>query len=120
MLYADNAGIASRSRESLAKMITAVVEVHAAFGLVVAEKKTVTMHMRSPNMETDTIEVEAAAQRYKQIESFLYLGGKISSIGDVTPEIHSRKLARPGRASTSTAKRYTATRTSPSTPRFVS
>ena len=40
MLYAD-AGFASRSRDSLAKMMTAVVEVCAAFGLVVAEKKTV-------------------------------------------------------------------------------
>ena len=90
MLYADDAGFASRSRDSLAKMMTAVVEVCAAFGLVVAEKKTVTMHMRPPNMEADTIEVEAAGQRYRQVESFLYLGGRISSIGDITPEIHSR------------------------------
>ena len=47
MLYADDAGFASRSRESLAKRMTAVVEVCAAFGLV---KKRVIMHMRSPNM----------------------------------------------------------------------
>ncbi|CAM9819694.1 unnamed protein product, partial [Sphacelaria rigidula] len=50
----------------------------------------VIMHKRSPKMEADTIEVEAAGQGYKQVESLLYLGGKISSIGDVTPEIHSR------------------------------
>ncbi|CAM9593472.1 unnamed protein product [Sphacelaria rigidula] len=48
------------------------------------------MDMHFPNMETDTIEAEAARQRYKQVESFLYLGGNISSIGDVTPEIRSR------------------------------
>ena len=55
-----------------------------------AEKKTVTMYMRSPNMEADTIEVEAAGQRYRQVESFLYLGERISTIGDITPEIHTR------------------------------
>ncbi|CAM9724461.1 unnamed protein product, partial [Sphacelaria rigidula] len=81
MLDTDNPGIASRSQVSLAKMMTAVVEVCAAFGLVVTEKTTVTMHMRYPNMEADTVE---------QVESFLYLGGKISSIIDVTPEVHSR------------------------------
>ena len=89
MLYAVDAGFASWSRENLAGMMTAVVEVCAAFVLVVA-KKTVTMHMCSPNMEADTVEVEAAGQRYRQVESSLYLGGRISSIGDITPEIHSR------------------------------
>ena len=89
MLYADDAGIASRSRESLAKMMTAVVEVCAAFGLVVAEKKTETMHMRSPNMEADTAEVEATGRRYKELQSFLCLDGEIS-IGDVISEIYSR------------------------------
>ncbi|CAM9118947.1 unnamed protein product [Sphacelaria rigidula] len=63
MLYADDAGIASRSWVSLTKIMASVVEVCAAFGLVVAEKKTVTLHMRSPNMEAGTIEVETASQR---------------------------------------------------------
>ena len=48
MLYADDAGIASQSQASLEKMMTAIVEVCAAFGLIVSEKKTVTMHMRPP------------------------------------------------------------------------
>ena len=48
MLYADDAGITSRSQASLEKMMTAIVEVFAAFGLIVSEKKTVTMHMRPP------------------------------------------------------------------------
>ena len=48
VLYADDAGIASRSQASLEKMMTAIVEVCAAFGLLVSEKKTVTMHMRPP------------------------------------------------------------------------
>ena len=48
MLYADDAGIASRSQASLEKMMTVIVEVCAAFGLIVSEKKTGTMHMRPP------------------------------------------------------------------------
>ncbi|CAM9248585.1 unnamed protein product, partial [Sphacelaria rigidula] len=50
-----------------------------------AEEKTVTMHMRSPNMGTDTVEVEGAGRRYEQVESLFYLGEKISSIGDPHP-----------------------------------
>ena len=65
--------------------MTAVIEVCAAIGLVVAEIKTVTMYMRS-----DMVEVEAAGQRYKQGESLFYLFGKVSSIGGVFPEVHSR------------------------------
>ncbi|CAM9325699.1 unnamed protein product [Sphacelaria rigidula] len=118
MLYVDDAGIVSRSRLSLANMMTAVVELCAAFGLVAVEKEAVTMHMCSPNMRVGTIEVEAAGQRCEQVESFLYLGGKISSIGDVTPEVHSR-IVQAERASTSTAERYTRTRTLPWPPRFV-
>ena len=48
MLYADDAGIASRSQANLEKMMTVIVEVCAAFGLIVSEKKTATMHMRPP------------------------------------------------------------------------
>ena len=39
MLYADDAGIASQSQASLEKMMTAIVEVCAAFGLIVSEKE---------------------------------------------------------------------------------
>ncbi|CAM9926178.1 unnamed protein product, partial [Sphacelaria rigidula] len=71
-------------------VMTIVVEVCAAFGLVVTEKKTFTMRTRSPNMQADVAEVEAVCQRYKQVAAFLYLRRKISSTGDATPEIHSR------------------------------
>ena len=39
MLYADDAGIVSRSRNSLAKMMTIIVAVRASFGLTVSEAK---------------------------------------------------------------------------------
>ena len=87
MLDADDAGIASRSQASLEKMMTAIVEVCAAFGLIVSEKKTVTMHMRPPTMKAEAVAVEAAGQRYSQVGTFVYLGSTISSVGDVGPEI---------------------------------
>ncbi|CAM9843697.1 unnamed protein product [Sphacelaria rigidula] len=71
-------------------MRVAAIEVCAAFGLHVAENNAVTAHLCSPNMKADEIEVEAADQKYKQVEPFAYPGGKIGSIGDVIPEIHSR------------------------------
>ena len=40
MLYADDAGIVSRSPEGLEKMMTAIVTACAAFGLTVSEAKT--------------------------------------------------------------------------------
>ena len=48
MLYADDAGIVSRSPAGLARMMTVIVEVFGAFGLTVSEKKTETLLMRTP------------------------------------------------------------------------
>lgn len=93
LLYADDAGIVSLSQESLAKMMTAIVEVLAvlaAFGLLVAEKKTETMHMRPPTMKAEAVVFKAAGQRYDQTDTFVYLGGAISSVGDIGPEIKRR------------------------------
>ncbi len=43
MLYADDAGVVSRSAEGLARMMTVIVEVLGEFGLTVSEKKTATL-----------------------------------------------------------------------------
>ena len=48
MLYADDAGVVSRSAEGLARMMTAVVEPFANLGLAVSEKKTETLLMHPP------------------------------------------------------------------------
>ena len=48
MLYADDAGILSRSPAGLERMMTVIVEVFGAFGLTVSEKKTETFLMRAP------------------------------------------------------------------------
>ena len=47
MLYADDAGIVSKSAEGLAKMMTVIVTVFEAAGLTVSEKKTETMLLRT-------------------------------------------------------------------------
>ena len=70
MLYVDDVDIVSRSPRSLAKMMTAVVEVCGAYGLTVVETKTETMVMRSPDHVAEDLRVEAAGQRYKQPEQF--------------------------------------------------
>ena len=66
MLYADDAGIASKSAEGLAKMMTVIVTVFEAAGLTVSEKKTETMLLRTPDQppRTSPLVIEAAGQRY--------------------------------------------------------
>ena len=77
MLYADDAGIVSRSPTGLARMMTVIVEVFGAFGLIVSEKKPETLLMRTPEKaqqpgETPTpplpaLEIAAAGQKYHQV-----------------------------------------------------
>ena len=104
MLYADDAGIVSRSPTGLARMMTVIVEVFGAFGLTVLEKKTETLRMRAPEKaqqpgETPTpplpaLEIAAAGQKYHQVHQFIYLGGLITEDADITRDInHRTKIA---------------------------
>ena len=52
ILYADDAGIISKSAEGLAKRMTVMVNVFEAAGITVSEKKTETMLLRTPNQTT--------------------------------------------------------------------
>ena len=92
MLYADDAGIVSKSAEGLAKMMTVIVTVFDAAGLTVSEKKTETMLLRTPNqaLRTSPLVIEAAGQRYRQTMQFLYLGGLVNASADIMPEIKRR------------------------------
>ena len=90
MLYANDAAIAPGSPASLAKMMTAVVEVCEAYGLTVAERKTETMVMRPPHHAQEDLEIVTAGQRYDKIEQFVYLGGTITAEADMTAEIRRR------------------------------
>ena len=92
MLYADDAGIASKSAKGLAlgclQMMTVIVTVFEAAGLTVSEKKTETMLLRTPDQApcTSPLVIEAAGQRYRQTTQFLYLGGLIDAGADIMPE----------------------------------
>ena len=99
MLYADDAGIVSRSPAGLARMMTVIVEVLSAFGLTVSEK-TETLLMQAPEKaqqpgETPTpplpaLEIAAAGQKYHQVHQFVYLGGLIIEDADITRDINRR------------------------------
>ena len=72
MLYADDAGIVSKSAEGLAKMMTVIVTVFEGAGLTVSEKKTETMLLRTPNQvpQTSPLVIEAVGQMYRQTMQF--------------------------------------------------
>ena len=74
-------------------MTVVIVRVCDAFGLIVSEKKTETMCMPVPHMQSVVMHVEAAGQRYRQTQSFTYLGGVITECPDVSTEIARRSRA---------------------------
>ena len=97
MLYADDAAIVSRSPASLAKMMTAVVEVCGAYGLTVAERKKETMVIRPRHHAQEGREIVAVGQRYTQTEQFVYLGGTITAEANMIAEIRRQTGQRGAR-----------------------
>ena len=71
MLYADDAGVVSRSAEGLAKMMTVIVTVFEAASLTVSEN-TETMLLRTSDQApcTSPLVIEAAGQRHRQTTPF--------------------------------------------------
>ena len=51
IIYANDAGVVSRSQEGLTRMMTSFVEVFGEFGLTVSEKKTETLLMWAPKKQ---------------------------------------------------------------------
>ena len=79
VLYADDAGVVSRSAEQLRKMMGVLVVVCAAFGLTVSEAKIEIMSLRAKGMpeSTTSFGVEEAGQVYNQTnEGFSDWGGR--------------------------------------------
>ena len=93
MLYVDDACIVSRSPQGLAKMMEVIVEVCRAFALTVSAKKTETMCMPPPRTPRTMVQIEAAGQTYKQVQSFTYLGGAVTEVPDMSVEIARRTRA---------------------------
>ena len=87
MLYADDACIVSRSLQGLAKMKEFIVEVCRAFALTVPAKKTETMCVPPPRTPRTMVQVKAAGQTYKQVQSFTYLECAVTEIPDMSVEI---------------------------------
>ena len=100
MLYADDAGVVSRSQEGLTRMMITIVEVFGAFGLTVSEKKTETLLRRVPEKQPKKggsppppLVIEAAGQKYVQTAQFRYLGELVNEDGELTQEINHRRRA---------------------------
>ena len=92
MLYADDAGVVSRSPEQLMKMMEVIAVVCAAFGLTESEAKTEIMCLPAKGMpeSTATFSVEAAGQVYNQTYEFAYLGGNVNHNADLSIEVDRR------------------------------
>ena len=93
MLYADDAGIVSRSSEGLERMMTVIVTACSSFGLTVSEAKTEIMCLETKGGGKVSFTINAAGQVYKQAIEFVYLGGAITADRDLSIEI-TRRLQR--------------------------
>ena len=96
MLYADDAGVVSKSADGLARMMTIIVEVFREFGLTVSERKTETLLMQVKGKQPTPqppLTIEAVGQRYAQTAEFRYLGGLVNEQGSLTREINHRSKA---------------------------
>ena len=70
-----------------------IVEVCRAFALPVSIKKTWTMYMPPPRKPRTMVQVKAAGQTYKQVQSFTYLGGAVTETPGISVEIARRTRA---------------------------
>ena len=120
MLYADDACIVSRSPQGLAKMMEVIVEVCRAFAVTVSAKKTETMCMPPPRTQRTMVQIEAAGQTYKQVQSFTYLEGAVTEVR-TCPLKSPDGPAHAGCASGGTYGSYTTNRKSrsPSRPEWL-
>ena len=85
VLYADDAGVVSRS-PAQPKMMGVIVVVCGAFVLTVSEAKTKIMCRSPPPYSAP----EAAGQVYNQTDEFVYLGGNVNHNADLSIEVDRR------------------------------
>ena len=91
VLFADDTGLVATSAEALSSMMACLVRTCADFGLHVSEKKTEAMVSRvsklSPRVE---LNITGGEQSYRQTNSFVYLGSKVSELSDISIELKRR------------------------------
>ena len=97
IIYADDAGVVSRSPEQLRNIMEVIVVVCAAFGLTLSEAKTEIMGLRAKGIpeSTATFSVEAAGQVYNQTNEFEYLGGNVNhnaDLSDRSRQAHTQRM----------------------------
>ena len=115
MLYADDAGVVSKSPEGLTKMITVIVTVFEVAGLTVSEKKTETMLFRTPHQEPqqnrrrriEPLVVEAAGQRRKNRRINFPTWAALSTKTPTSTRKSKDGCDSPGRAFKRTADSFT-------------
>ena len=93
MLYADDACIVSQSPQGIVKMMGVIVKVCRAFALAVSAKKTDTMCMPPLRTPRTMVQIEAAGQIYKEVQSFTYLRGAVTETPDMSVETARRTRA---------------------------
>ena len=71
MLYADDAGIVSRSLKGLERMMTVIVIACSSFELTVSEAKTEKMCLQAKGGRKASFTINAAGQVYKQKIQFV-------------------------------------------------
>ena len=74
MLFADDAGIVSRSSEGLERMMTVIVTACSAFGFTVSEAKTEIMCLEIKSAGKVSFTINAAGQVYKTNNRVCVLG----------------------------------------------
>ena len=100
MLYADDAGIVSRSSEELERMMTVIMTACSAFGLTVSEPKTEIMCLQPQGGGKVSCTTNAVGQVYKQSSLCTWAG---LSPQTETLALKQRGVFRgPGRASSGT------------------
>ena len=93
MLYADDAGIVSRSSEGLERMMTVIVTTCSSFGLTASEAKKEIMCLETKGVGELSFTINATVQVNKQTIEFVHLGGAITADRDLSIDI-TRRLQR--------------------------
>ena len=93
MLYAENAGIISRSSEGLERTMTVIVTACSSFELTVSDAEKEIMCLQTRGGGEVSFTINAAGQVYKQTLEFVYLSGAITAGTDLRAET-MRRLQR--------------------------
>ena len=90
MLYANDAGIATRFPEGLERMTTVIVTACLSFGVMVSEAKTSIIWLQPKGAGKVSFTINAAGQVNKPTIEFVYLDGALTGDTDSSIEIRRR------------------------------